>query len=263
MNRPQEESRCIPSNCQDAKENSKQSTVNCIIVDDEPLGREAIRLLVADFPMLNLLGSFGDAESAGEFLLAHPVDIVFLDIRMPGTDGITFARTIKDNTLVIFTTAYPEYAVDSYELDAVDYLLKPIEQSRFRKAVNKAADYLQLLQNKPQQSAIAKVTQDYIFVKADRRYFRILFRDILFIEGLKDYVVIQTDAHKVITNTTMKAIQERLPQELFLRTNKSYIVNLEKIDSFDVNDIYIGTHELAIGSRYRDAFIEKFVKGQI
>ncbi|GHV06449.1 DNA-binding response regulator [Bacteroidia bacterium] len=237
--------------------------MNCIIVDDEPLGREAIRLLVEDTPALDLSGSFGDAESAGNFLLDHPVDLVFLDIRMPGTDGITFARTVRDNTLVIFTTAYPEYAVDSYELDAVDYLLKPIEPQRFQKAVSKACDYLQLLQDKSQKSSVETITQEHIFVKSDRRYFKILFRDILFIEGLKDYVVIQTDKRKIITNTTLKAIQEQLPQEIFLRTNKSYIVNLEKIDSFDVNDIYIGTHELAIGSRYRNSFIDKFVKGKL
>jgi DNA-binding LytR/AlgR family response regulator len=237
--------------------------MNCIIVDDEPLGREAVRLLIKDVPMLNLLGSFGNAESAGDFLLNNPVDLVFLDIRMPGTDGISFASTIKDNTLVVFTTAYPEYAVDSYELDAVDYLLKPIEAARFQKAVNKASEYLQLLRNKPQESGIDTITQDHIFVKADRRYFKILFSDILFIEGLKDYVVIQTDEQKIITNTTMKAIQERLPQDMFMRTNRSYIVNLKRIDSFDVNDIYIGTYELAIGSSYRDGFMEKFVKGKI
>jgi DNA-binding LytR/AlgR family response regulator len=237
--------------------------MNCIIVDDEPLGREAIRLLVEDIPALGLSGSFGDAESAGNFLLDHPVDLVFLDIRMPGTDGITFARTIRDNTLVIFTTAYPEYAVDSYELDAVDYLLKPVEPERFKKAVSKACDYLQLLQDKSQRSSIEIVTREHIFVKADRRYFKIMFRDILFIEGLKDYIVVQTADRKIITKNTLKAIQEQLPTEIFLRTNKSYIVNLEKIDSFDTNDIYIGAHELAIGSRYRDSFIEKFVNDRV
>lgn len=237
--------------------------MTCIIVDDEPLGREAIQLLVQETPALNLTGNFGDAQSAGDFLLNHQVDLVFLDIRMPGTDGITFARTIKDNTLVIFTTAYPEYAVNSYELDAVDYLLKPIEAARFQKAVSKAADYLQFLQDKSQKSTIESVTKEHIFVKADRRYFKILFRDILFIEGLKDYVIIQTTDRKIITNTTLKAMQERLPADIFLRTSKSYIVNLEKIDSFDTNDIYIGTHELSIGSHYRDNFVEKFANGLI
>ena len=236
--------------------------MNCIIVDDEPLGREAIRLLVEDTPALELSGSFGDAGAAGDFLLGHSVDLVFLDIRMPGTDGITFARTIKDNTLVVFTTAYPEYAVDSYELDAIDYLLKPVEPERFQKAVGKASDYLQLLQDKPQKTSVETITQEHIFVKSDRRYFKILFRDILFVEGLKDYIVIQTEGRKIITKNTLKAIQEQLPPEIFMRTNKSYIVNLGKIDSFDVNDIYIGAHELAIGSRYRDAFMEKFMAGK-
>ncbi len=263
MNLRQEESNRAYSNYRNAKKENKRSAVNCIIVDDEPLGREAIRLLVETIPALNLSASFGDAESAGDFLLNNPVDLVFLDIRMPGTDGIAFARTIKENTLVIFTTAYPEYAVDSYELNAIDYLLKPIETARFQKAVGKATDYLQLLRDKPQQNAIEIITQEHIFIKSDRRYFKILFHDILFIEGLKDYIVIQTGKQRIITNTTMKAIQERLPQNIFLRTNKSYIVNLDKIDSFDINDIYIGTHELAIGSRYRDNFMEKFVKGQI
>jgi DNA-binding LytR/AlgR family response regulator len=240
-----------------------RSTPTCIIVDDEPLGRQAIRLLLEETPELTLLGSFGDAGAAGGFLAAHPVDLVFLDIRMPGTDGITFARTIREQTLVIFTTAYPEYAVDSYELDAVDYLLKPVEAARFKKAVAKASDYLELLREKTRKSTVENVTREHIFVKADRRYFKILLREILFIEGLKDYVVIQTADRKIITNTTLKAMQERLPRELFLRTNKSYIVNLEKIDSFDQNDLYIGTHELAIGSRYRDHFVEQFVREQL
>jgi DNA-binding LytR/AlgR family response regulator len=237
--------------------------MTCIIVDDEPLGREAIRLLLEETAELTLLGAFGDAASAGEFLTAHPVDLVFLDIRMPGMDGIAFARTIRDNTLVVFTTAYPEYAVDSYELDAVDYLLKPVEAARFRKAVAKASDYLALLRDKEQKSTVESVTREHIFVKADRRYFKIRLADILFVEGLKDYVVIQTAERKIITNATLKAMQERLPEGKFLRTNRSYIVNVEKIDSFDQNDLCIGPHELAIGSRYRDLFMEKFVKGQI
>jgi DNA-binding LytR/AlgR family response regulator len=233
--------------------------MTCIIVDDEPLGRQAIRMLIDETQSLELLGSFGDATTAGEFMADTPVDLVFLDIRMPGIDGITFARTIRENTLVIFTTAYPEYAVDSYELDAVDYLMKPVELARFTKAVDKAADYAMLLRDKERKSEVESVTREHIFVKADRRYFKIMLRDILFIEGLKDYVVIQTSDRKIITNSTLKAMQERLPDDTFMRTNKSYIVNLEKIDSFDTGDIYIGPHELAIGSRYRDIFMQRFM----
>jgi DNA-binding LytR/AlgR family response regulator len=230
--------------------------MNCIIVDDEPLGRKAIELLVAEMPKtLTLTGSFSNAEAAGKFLADNEVSLVFLDIRMPGIDGIEFARSISRDTLVIFTTAYPQYAVDSYELDAIDYLLKPVEQERFRKAVAKAADYLALLTAKPQTGGVESVTQEQIFVKADRRFYRILLRNILFIEGLKDYAVIHTTEKKIIAKTTLKALAEQLPADIFLRTNKSYIVNVNHIDSFDGNDIFIGRHELAIGASYRDGFL--------
>jgi len=234
--------------------------MKCIIVDDEPLGRKAIELLVRETPVLKLAGSFGDAETAGRFLTDNQVDLVFLDIRMPGVDGIEFARSIKGETLVIFTTAFPQYAVDSYELDAIDYLLKPVELERFRKAVTKAADYLLLLAGKPQENSVESVTSEQIFVKADRRFFRIMLRDIMFIEGLKDYVVIHVAEKKIITKTTMKALGEQLPAELFLRVNKSYIVNINSIDSFDSNDIFIGRHELAIGASYRDKFVERILR---
>ena len=231
--------------------------MNCIIVDDEPLGRKAIQLLVKETPTLKLLGSFGDAETAGKFLLENQVDLVFLDIRMAGADGIEFAKTMPDETLVIFTTAYPEYAVDSYELDAIDYLLKPVELARFQKAVEKACDYLLLLSEKPQKNQLESVTQNHIFVKADRRFYRVLFENILFIEGLKDYIIIQTNERKIITKTTLKAIQEQLPPDIFQRVNKSYIVNLNRIESFDTYDIFIGKHEIGIGNTYKDAFFEQ------
>ena len=236
--------------------------MNCIIVDDEPLGRKAVQLLVKETPVLKLLGSFGDADSAGTFLLENPVDLVFLDIRMPGADGIEFAKTIPKKTLVIFTTAYPEYAVDSYGLDAIDYLLKPIELGRFRKAVEKACDYLLLLSEKSQRSQLETVNQNHIFVKSDRRFYRMLFEEILFIEGLKDYIVIQTGERKLITKTTLKAIHEQLPQDIFMRINKSYIVNLNRISSFDTSDIFIEKYEIAIGNTYKEAFFAKMGYGQ-
>jgi len=233
--------------------------MKCIIVDDEPLGRKAIQLLAKETPTLNLLGSFGDADSAGQFMLENQVDLVFLDIRMPGANGIEFAKTIPKETLVIFTTAYSEYAVNSYELDAIDYLLKPVELGRFQKAVEKACDYLLLLSEKSQKNQLETVAQNHIFVKSERRFYRILFENILFIESLKDYIVIQTTERKTITKTTLKAIQEQLPPDIFMRVNKSYIVNLNRIDSFDVDDIFIGKHEIAIGSTYKEAFLKKIM----
>lgn len=233
--------------------------MNCIIVDDEPLAREAMELLIADTGVLNLMGTFNSAVSASRFMEEYSVDLIFLDIQMPGITGIEFARTISRKTLVIFTTAYTEYALDSYEVDAVDYLIKPIEPERFRKAVDKAVSYHLLLLKEEKEAIETIKAAEYFFVKADRRYFKVNFADILFIEGLKDYVILQLDDQRIITRMTLKAVFDLLPENTFIRVNKSYIVNTRHIDSFDNNDIFIKSNEIAIGNSYRDAFFEEFV----
>ena len=233
--------------------------MNCIIIDDEPLAREAIEILVKDTSQLNLLGMFNNALAASKFMEENPVDLIFLDIQMPGITGIEFARNISKRSLVIFTTAYSEYAVDSYEVDAIDYLIKPIDPERFHKAVNKAIAYHSLLLKEEKENIEAGNTE-YFFVKSERRYFKINYKDILFIEGLKDYVIIQLDEQRVITRMNLKNIFELLPKHDFLRVNKSYIVNTKHIDSFDNNDIFIKTHEIAIGNTYRDGFFEAFMR---
>lgn len=232
--------------------------MNCIIVDDEPLAREAIEILTNDITCLNLTGSFNNASSAAKFIDEHPVDLIFLDIQMPGITGIEFARTIPKKTLVIFTTAYTEYALDSYEVDAIDYLIKPIEPERFRKAADKALSYHSLLLQEEKEN-IEPIADEYFFVKSDRKYFKVSFEDILFVEGLKDYVILQLEEQRIITRMNLKAMYELLPKQLFMRVNKSYIVNTARIEAFDNNDIFIKTHEIAIGSSYRDSFFEEFV----
>ena len=224
--------------------------MNCIIVDDEPLAREAMKLLIEESNNLQLIGSFNSVSTASDFMEQHVTDLVFLDIQMPGITGIEFARTISKKTLVIFTTAYTEYALDSYEVDAIDYLIKPVEAERFQKAVDKALSYHSLLLKKD------------FFVKAERRYFKVNFSDILFIEGLKDYVIIQLSDQRIITRMSLKAIFDLLPKSTFLRVNKSYIVNTGHIESFDNNDIFIKSYEIAIGNSYRDDFFEGFVMKQ-
>lgn len=231
----------------------------CIIVDDEPLGRKAIQLLAQDIPELTLCGSFGDALSAGNFMQSTPVDLVFLDIKMPGVNGIDFARTISSRTLVVFVTAYAEFALDSYEVDAIDYLVKPIEMTRFKRAVEKAFTYQALLSAENKKSSVESVSDEFIFVKSERRYFKLQFSNILFVEGLKDYVVVQTAEQRVITKMNLKTIYEMLPKDKFLRINKSFIVNLELIDSFDNNDVFIGKYEISIGNSYRDTFFSEYV----
>ena len=218
--------------------------MKCIIVDDEPIARKGIRSLIARVPELELMEMFNNASSAATYLTSHPVDLVFLDVQMPGITGIEFARNISKDTLIIFTTAYTEYALDSYEVDAVDYLVKPIEFERFQKAVNKAMNYHTLLVTGEKEN-IEEVENN--------------FEDILFIEGLKDYVILQLKDQRIITKMTLKAIHEQLPASLFFRINKSYIINTRHITSFDNNDVTIRSHEIAIGNSYRDDFFEKFV----
>lgn len=231
--------------------------MKCIIVDDEPIAREGIRLLVEEISQLELLKSFNNAEDASVYINNTVVDLIFLDINMPGINGIEFAHTIPKHTLIIFTTAYSQYALDSYEVDAIDYLVKPIDSVKFRKAVNKAIVYHSLLINEEKKN-IETIEDEYIFVKSDRKYFKVNLDDILFVEGLKDYVIIQMENQRIITRMSMKAIHELLPSQTFFRINKSYIVNKKHIESFDNNDVFIKTYEIAIGSSYRDEFFQIF-----
>ncbi|SBW06629.1 LytTR family DNA-binding domain-containing protein [uncultured Dysgonomonas sp.] len=232
--------------------------MKCIIVDDEPIARKGMKNLVEQVPQLELLDSFNSAEAASLFLLNNPVDLIFLDIQMSGITGIEFAKNVSKSTLIIFTTAYSEYALDSYEVEAIDYLVKPIEGARFRKAVDKAIAYHILLISEEKKS-MENVEDEYIFVKSDRKYFKVNLSDILFIEGLKDYVIIQLDGQRIITKLNLKTMHELLPKAIFLRVNRSYIVNINKIDSFDNNDVFLKTYEIAIGNIYRDSFFNDFI----
>lgn len=232
--------------------------MKCIIVDDEPIARKGIKNLVDGIPRLELLDSFNRADTASVYMNTVTVDLVFLDIQMPGINGIEFAKSIPKQTLIIFTTAYAEFALDSYEVDAIGYLIKPIDPVKFRKAVDKAITYHALLLAEEKKS-VENVQNEYIFVKSNRRYFKVNLKDILFIEGLKDYVIIQLDDQRIITRMNLKAMHDLLPKSIFLRVNRSYIVNTNQIDSFDNNDIFIKTYEIAIGNFYRDSFFEDYV----
>lgn len=232
--------------------------MKCIIVDDEPIARKGIKKLVDQISQLELVESFNNAETVAEFIKTTPVDLIFLDIQMPGMNGIEFARLIPKQTLIIFTTAYSEYALDSYEVDAIDYLVKPIDPVKFRKAVDKAITYHALLME--EEKSVETVENDFIFVKSDRRFFKVNLKDILFIEGLKDYVIIQLADKRIITRMTIKTIHDLLPKNVFLRINRSYIVNRDHIESFDNNDVFIKTYEIAIGNMYRDSFFEEMMK---
>lgn len=237
--------------------------MNCIIVDDEPLAREAIEMLIEKTPDLVVLGSFNSAATASKFMHDTSVDLIFLDIQMPGINGIEFAKTIPEKTFVIFTTAFSEFATVSYEVDAIDYLIKPIKLERFQKAIDKALSYSSLLKKGKSGNNIEQITDNYFFIKADRKIIKVYFKDILFIEGLKDYVVMHTESQKIITAMNIKTIHEQLPKKMFVRVSKSYIINVDRIDSVDNNTVYIGKNEIPIGNIYRDFFFNEFVTKKI
>lgn len=226
-----------------------------IIVDDEPIARRGMERLAAQAPSLTHVGSFDQAESASAYLENNPVDLIFLDIQMPGVNGLDFAKYVPKTTLIIFTTAFAEFALDSYEVDAVDYLVKPISQKRFLRAVSKAMAYHGMLLSEERNTNIEQVENDFMFIRSERRFFKVNFDDILFVEGLKDYVIIQTGEQRLITHMNLKTIHGLLPQNQFLRVNRSYIVNKQQIDSFSNNDVFIGQYEIAIGNFYQDAFL--------
>jgi len=232
--------------------------MTCIIIDDEPLARKGIELMLSEMPQLSLSGSFKNALTASKFLKSNSVDLIFLDIKMPEISGIEFARMIPQHTLVIFVTAYSEFAVESYAVEAVDYLVKPVDEKRFQKAVEKAAVYHAMLESYS-KSDTANIIGDYIFVRAERRFVKINFSDIYFVEALKDYVIIHTAGQRVITRMNLKTIQEQLPATLFVRISKSYIINIRHISTFDNNSIRIGANEIMIGESYRSRFFDDFV----
>lgn len=230
--------------------------MKCIIIDDEPLAREGMQNLVAAQPNLQLQESFNSAESAARFLENNVVDLIFLDIQMPNENGLDFAKAVPQNTLVIFTTAFPQYALESYEVDAVDYLVKPISPERLSRAVQRAEQYWKMLQ--VSKDSFESVDSDHIVVRSDRKNVKIMFDDILFIAGLKDYVIIHTAAKKFITWMNLRTIHGKLPKRKFLRASKSYIVNKDLIYTFDSNTVYIQDQEIPIGKAFQAEFFAAF-----
>jgi DNA-binding LytR/AlgR family response regulator len=237
--------------------------MTCIIVDDEPLARQGMELNIANVSGLQLLGSFSNALAASDFLRKTTVDLMFLDINMPELNGLDFLKSLRDAPLVIFTTAYPQYALESYELDAIDYLVKPIRIERFLKAVNKAENHLRLLQQDNSNNQVERIDEDFVYIKADRKFFKIWFKDILYIEGLKDYVIIYTKDNKIITSMNVKTIASQLPASIFARVSKSYIVNTLHITSFDNEIIYILQNEIPLGQSFKDEFLKQYIDGKV
>ncbi|MDX5417912.1 MAG: response regulator transcription factor [Hymenobacteraceae bacterium] len=231
-------------------------TIRCLAVDDEPLALDIIESYVSKLPFLKLVKTCSSATEAMQVLQEEQVDLMFLDIEMPELTGIQFLNILKHQPLIIFTTAYPDYALEGFNQDAVDYLLKPIPYDRFLKAVTKAQERLQR-NGKTQEAPAAALPaeHDFMFVKADYKTVRVDFKDILWIEGLKDYIIIQTKDQKIITLLSMNKAMEKLPESKFMRVHRSFIVALQKIDSIEKSRIRIGNKEIPIGEVYKEQFL--------
>ncbi|MEA5403917.1 LytTR family DNA-binding domain-containing protein [Arcicella sp. DC2W] len=243
----------------------------CIIVEDEPLARSLMETYVKKVPYLQLVQSFSDPLKALDFLRDNTVDILFSDIQMPEITGITLLKILQKKPLIILTTAYSEYAIEGYELDVLDYLLKPITFERFLKSVEKASLRLNTtvsVQQQPQAPVIQEkvikeviinktdATQAFIFVKDGTKLVKIRLSEIMYIEGLKDYVTIYTTQQKVVALQTLKALEAQLPETQFVRIHNSYIVALEWIESVHREKVQIGKVFLPISDTYRKAFKE-------
>lgn len=233
--------------------------IKAIIVDDEPLALEIIETYIQQIPDIQLVKKCENAFEANEALKSNAIDLMFLDIQMPQLSGIDFLKTLSNPPCVIFTTAYPDYAVEGFELNAVDYLLKPISLERFLKAVNKVSEKLSA-KRLEHDSVQNDVADDFFFVKADKKLVKINFDEILYIEGLKDYVIIRQESGRVITLQTMKSLEERLPMQKFKRVHRSFIVNIKKITAILGNMVELmeagKLKQLPIGKNYRDELLE-------
>ncbi len=235
-----------------------------LIVDDEPLAQDILETYIQNMPEMELIKKCSNAFEANEELSKQPIDLIFLDIQMPQLSGIDFVKTLSTNKpMIIFTTAFSDYAIEGFELNANDYLLKPISMERFMKGVNKAREHYQLTHKSTNEAE----TEDYFFVKADKKLIKVNFNEILYIEGLKDYVIIRMENQRVITLQTMKSLEDKLPQDKFVRIHRSFIVNLSKINAIVGGSVEIiekgAAKHLPIGKNHKDDLLELIEKHKL
>lgn len=235
--------------------------MNTLIIDDEPLALDVLETYISQMPDLHLVGRCSNALEANEMLRNNQIDLIFLDIQMPQLSGVDFIKTLTNPPLFIFTTAYSNYAVEGYELNAIDYLLKPISLDRFMKAVNKASEQFELRKREETaETGAPGEGVEFFFVKADKKLVKIKYDEILYIEGLKDYVIIRLEQGRVVTLQTMKSLEDKLPLSKFKRIHRSYIVSIDKIHAVDGTSVDVfekgQIKQLPIGKNYRDEILE-------
>lgn len=234
--------------------------LSCIIIDDEPLARKGLKEYINDVDFLEFRAEFDSALKATKLLNEGLVQLIFLDIQMPKINGLEFLKTLRQSPPVIFTTAYPQFAIDGFELNALDYLVKPISFERFLKAAVRAREFYEVRSQNVRHGEDANET--FFFIKADNKLVKVFFDDILFVEALQNYVAIHTKNKKLISYLTFRSIEEYLPPSRFAKTHKSYIVSASKIDHIEGNDIRIGDHHIPISRTIKEEVLEKLLKGR-
>jgi len=236
--------------------------MKCIIIDDEPLAREGMEILLPDAPFLEHISSFGSGELALAYLQENEVDLIFLDIEMPGLNGLEFIKNLNYQPFIILTTAYPQYALEAFELQVSDYLVKPIKGDRFLKAVYKVKEIFDLKSNEMYQ--VSDLEDEHIFIRHERKFVKLFYKDMLYINGLKDYVMIHTTDSKYVTAMNLKTILSKLPDTIFIRTSKSYAINMNRVESVDIDFIYLGDNiEIPLGNSYKEEFKKRVISDRL
>jgi DNA-binding LytR/AlgR family response regulator len=230
-----------------------------LIVEDEHLAAEGLKSYIAEIDFLQLVVYCENALEANRILSEQSIDLIFLDIQMPKLTGIDFLKSLSKPPMVIFTTAYPNYALQGYELDVIDYLVKPYPFDRFLKAANKAKDRF-LLENSGNTDSSKKAELEYFFVKSDQKLEKVVLNEICYVQAMENYVVIHTTSQKIMSLMTMKSMEEKLPQSQFMRVHKSYMVNINQIDSIEGNCLNVKSKQLPISRQKKQEVMDRIIK---
>lgn len=238
--------------------------MNCVIVDDEPLAREGLIDFVGDVEFLNLAGTCENPVQLIKFLEMNPADLIFLDIQMPKMSGLDFLKITKKPPMVILTTAFPNFALEGFQLNVLDYLLKPVTFDRFFMAVSKARDYQRFLQfSSNDERGKPVVAEDYFFIRCGNKYEKIFFDDVLYLESMQNYVNIFTTKGKYTTLINLKGLEQNIDNNLFMRVHKSYMVSIRKIDMIEGNEIFMQSFRIPLSRSYRDHVLERAVNNRL
>jgi two-component system LytT family response regulator len=252
----------VNRNNQENRNNQNNHMINAVVIDDEPVARKGIASYVEQTPFLHLAGTAKSALEANDFLRENDVDLLFLDIEMPDLTGVEFMRSLKNPPAVIFTTAYRDYATEGFELDAIDYLVKPISMQRFLKAANKAQTLFEA-KNTPKAIPVSTTAKDHFFIKSDGQYIKIKLDDVLYFESERDYIFIHTVGKRYMTLLTLKQLELELQSEKFVRVHRSFIVAIEKVDLLEGNMIYIKDKRIPVSRGMQESVFKLLIEGKL